>query len=136
VGRDFNGDGDNNDRPIKDVSNFNVCRANGTVVGSTSPCTPGARVFYPILSELDSTGRAVINGITAPGSLLVDMSVRYQIHLNKTGSRSLDLFYDIFNVLNRANITAPSGNHSSSVFMVENAAGFPRQMQLGARFRF
>ncbi len=136
VGRDFNGDGDNNDRPIRDVSNFNTCRADGTVVGGTAPCTPGARVFYPILSDVDAQGRAVINGITAPGSLLVDMSFRYQIHLNKTGSRSLDLFYDIFNILNTKNVLAPSGNHASSSFQVENAAGFPRQMQLGARFRF
>ncbi len=136
VGRDFNGDGDNNDRPIKDVSNFNTCSAAGAVVGSTTPCTPGARVLYPILSEVDSQGRAVINGITAPGSLIVDVSFRYQIHMNQAGSRSLDLFYDIFNVLNRANITPPSGVHSSSTFMVENAAGFPRQMQVGARIRF
>ena len=136
VGRDFNGDGDNNDRPIKDVSNFNTCSAAGTVVGSSTPCTPGTRVFYPIRSELDSQGRAVINGITAPGSLIVDMSFRYQVHLNQKGTRSLDLFYDIFNLLNRANITPPNGNHASSTFMVENAAGFPRQMQVGARIRF
>ncbi len=136
VGRDFNGDGDNNDRPIKDVSNFNTCSAAGTVVGSSTPCTPGSRVFYPILSELDSSGRAVINGITAPGSLIVDMSFRYQVHLNQKGTRSLDLFYDIFNLLNRANITPPNGNHASSTFMVENSAGFPRQMQVGARIRF
>jgi hypothetical protein len=136
VGRDFNGDGDNTDRPIKGVSNFNVCAANGTAVGSSSPCTPGTQVFYDILSAVDSKGRAVINGITAPGSLIVDLSFRYQVHMDPAGRRSLDLFYDVFNIMNRANITAPSGNHASSVFMVENAAGFPRQMQVGARIRF
>jgi hypothetical protein len=136
VGRDFNGDGDNNDRPIRDVSNFNTCAANGTVVGSTSPCTPGTRVFYPIQSEVDSQGRAVINGLTAPGSFTIDLSVRYQFHMNKAGSRSLDLFYDIFNVLNHKNVLPPSGNHASATYMVENAAGFPRQMQFGVRLRF
>ncbi len=122
VGRDINGDGDNTDRPCKDVSNFNT--------------VSGQRVFYNILSPLDSKGCAVINGIEGPGSVLLDMSFRYQIHMDKAGRRSLDLFYDVFNVTNKKNIVNPSGNHASSLFMQETASQFARQMQFGARIRF
>ena len=74
--RDVNGDNDNNDRPIKGIDDLT----------------------RPIRSELDSQGRAVINGLEGPGSFLVDLSFRYQIPLDG-GLESLDLFYDIFNVL-------------------------------------
>ncbi len=113
VGRDVNGDGDNNDRPIKGIDD--------TVI--------------PIRSELDSQGRAVINGLTGPGSFLVDLSFRYAIPL-KGGVESLDLFYDVFNLLNRENLVNPTGNRQSSRFMISTAAQFPRQMQFGLRVRF
>lgn len=113
VGRDVNGDLDNNDRPIRGINDLTL----------------------PIRSEVDSAGRAVINGLTGPGSFLVDLSVRYQIPL-RAGLDSLDLFYDIFNLLDRENLVNPTGNRSSSVFMVSTAAQFPRQMQFGVRVRF
>jgi hypothetical protein len=113
VGTDVNGDGDNNDRPIKGINDLTI----------------------PIRSETDAAGRAVINGLTGPGSFLVDMSFRYSIPL-KVGFDSLDLFYDIFNLLNRENLVNPTGNRASSVFMVPTAAQFARQMQFGVRVRF
>ena len=113
VGRDVNGDLDNNDRPIQGVDD----------------------ATRPIQSPVDSAGRAVINGLEGPGSLLLDMSFRYQIPL-KFGLDSLDLFYDVFNVLNRENLVPPTGNRQSANFMVSTAAQFPRQMQFGLRVRF
>jgi hypothetical protein len=113
VGRDVNNDLDVNDRPIRGIDD----------------------TVFPIRSELDSQGRAVINGLEGPGSFLIDMSFRYSIPLAR-GVDSLDLFYDIFNVLNRENLVAPTGNRSSSTFMVATAAQFPRQMQFGIRVRF
>ena len=113
VGSDINGDGDNNDRPIGGINDLVI----------------------PIRSELDGAGRAVINGLTGPESFLIDMSFRYSIPL-KAGFDSLDLFYDIFNVFNRENLVAPSGNRSSSTFMIPTAAQFARQMQFGIRVRF
>jgi len=113
VGTDVNGDGDNNDRPIRGINDL----------------------LIPIRSELDGAGRAVINGLTGPESFLIDMSFRYSIPL-KAGFDSLDLFYDIFNVFNRENLVAPSGNRGSSTFMVPTAAQFARQMQFGIRVRF
>ena len=113
VGRDVNGDADNNDRPIKGIDDLT----------------------RPILSALDGAGRAVINGLEGPGSFLIDLSFRYQIPV-KAGLESVDLFYDVFNVANRENLVPPTGNRQSSVFMISTAAQFPRQMQFGVRVRF
>lgn len=112
VGSDRNGDADNNDRPIKGVDDLT----------------------RPIQSAVDSAGRAVINGLEGPGSFLIDLSFRYQIPLR--GLQSLDLFYDVFNVINRENVVPPTGNRASSLFMIPTAAQFPRQMQFGVRVRF
>lgn len=113
VGRDVNGDLDNNDRPIQGVDD----------------------ATRPILSPVDSAGRAVINGLEGPGSFLVDLSVRYSIPLG-TRVNSVDLFYDVFNLFNRENLVNPTGNRRSPNFMVSTAAQFPRQMQFGIRVRF
>jgi hypothetical protein len=113
VGTDVNGDLDQNDRPIRGIDD----------------------AILPIRSELDSSGRAVINGLEGPGSFLVDLSFRYQLPL-KAGLESIDLFYDVFNLLNRENLVNPTGNRRSAVFMVPTAAQFPRQMQFGVRVRF
>ena len=74
VGRDVNGDLDNTDRPIRGIDDATM----------------------PIRSDVDSQGRAVINGLDGPGSFLVDMSFRYRFR-SRRGLESLDLFYDIFN---------------------------------------
>jgi hypothetical protein len=117
VGRDVNGDNDSTgagaDRPIAGIDD----------------------ATRPIVSELDSQGRAVINGIEGPGSFGLDMSVRYQVPIS-AGLDSVDLFYDIFNVTNRENLVPPTGNRSSSQFLVPTAARFARQMQFGVRVRF
>jgi hypothetical protein len=113
VGTDVNRDNDNNDRPIRGIND----------------------ATRPIMSDVDGQGRAVINGLEGPGSLLLDASFRYQVPLNR-GVDSIDLFYDIFNVMNRTNLVPPSGNRASSTFMVATAAQFPRQMQFGVRLRF
>jgi TonB-dependent Receptor Plug Domain len=113
VGSDFNRDNDNNDRPIQGVND----------------------ALRPIQSEVDSLGRAVINGLEGPGSFLIDLSFRYQLPLAR-GLESLDFFYDIFNVTNRTNYVPPTGNRSSGNFLIPTSAQFPRQMQFGVRVRF
>jgi hypothetical protein len=113
VGTDVNRDNDNNDRPIRGINDLT----------------------RPILSEVDDQGRAVINGLEGPGSFLIDASFRYQLPINK-GLDSIDLFYDIFNIMNRTNLLPPTGNRASANFMVATSAQFPRQMQFGVRVRF
>src|SRR5262245_28013151 len=114
TGSDGNGDGDNNnDRPIKGTDDRTLA----------------------IQSAVDSLGRAVINGLQGPGTLLLDVSFRYSVPLTRV-MKSVDLFYDIFNIANRTNLIAPTGNRSSAQFMIPIAAQFPRQMQFGLRVRF
>jgi hypothetical protein len=113
VGRDVNGDQDNNDRPIRGIDDLT----------------------RPIGSALDSAGRAVINGLQGPGSLLVDVSFRYSIPVRQ-GIQSVDLFYDIFNITNRTNLVPPTGNRASANYMIPTSAQFPRQMQFGIRVMF
>ena len=113
VGRDVNADTENNDRPIQGIDD----------------------ALFPIRSAVDAQGRAVINGLRGPESVLLDMSFRYQLPLGG-GLDSLDLFYDIFNILNRTNLVPPTGNRASPTFMIATAAQFPRQMQFGVRVRF
>jgi hypothetical protein len=114
VGRDVNGDLDNNDRPIRGIDDLT----------------------RPILSDLDSQGRAVINGLRGPGAFTTDLSIRYQLALPGGRVDSLDFFVDFFNIFNRLNEVAPTGNRSSPNFMIATAANFPRQSQLGIRLRF
>jgi outer membrane receptor protein involved in Fe transport len=112
TGVDGNRDGDRTDRPIRGVDDL----------------------AFPIQSDLDAQGRAVINGLEGPGSFLLDMSFRYQIPFGDV--RSLDLFFDVFNLTNRENLISPTGNRSSSNFMVSTGSQFARQSQFGVRFRF
>ena len=113
VGRDVNGDLDNNDRPIRGIDDL----------------------VFPIRSALDDKGRAVLFGMRGPGSVTADLSIRYQLPL---GGRldSLDFFFDLFNIANRLNEVAPTGNRASPNFMVATSANFARQSQLGIRLRF
>lgn len=113
TGLDNNRDGDRTDRPIRGVDD----------------------ATRPIVSEVDSQGRAVINGIDGPGSFGLDMSFRYALPV-AAGPTSLDFFYDIFNLTNRENLVPPTGARSSASFLVPRAARFARQMQFGVRYRF
>ncbi len=74
-------------------------------------------------------------GIRGPGSFTVDLSLRYQQPLAGR-LESLDFYFDVFNVFNRLNPIAPTGNRQSGNFMVSTSANFPLQSQLGIRLRF
>lgn len=112
TGLDGNRDADRNDRPVRGVDD----------------------ATRPIVSEVDGQGRAVINGIDGPNFVELNLSVRYAIPMG--GARSLDLFWDLYNLTNRLNVNPPVGNRASRNFMVPTSAHFPRQMMLGFRFRF
>ena len=48
------------------------------------------------------------NGADGPGFVQLDMRVGYRARMG--GRRSLDIFYEMFNVTDRANFTNPGGN--------------------------
>jgi hypothetical protein len=112
TGLDNNRDADRNDRPVRGVDD----------------------ATRPILSPVDAQGRAVINGIEGPNFVELNLSVRYAVPVG--GGNSVDLFWDLYNATNRLNVNPETGNRASGTFMVPTSAHFPRQMQLGFRYRF
>jgi len=116
TGQDGNRDNDrastNGDRPIQGINDATI----------------------PIASEVDSQGRAVINGIDGPGYFEINLSARYTFDLG--ADRSLGLFWSMFNVTNRANLTAIVGNRSAGSYLTSTSAYLPAQMQFGVRFMF
>ena len=79
------------------------------------------------------------NGARGPGFMQFDMRVGYRARLG--GRRTLDIFYETFNVTDRANFTNPSGNRRlPQDFLrlagLQGGTGFPRQSQIGLRLGF
>jgi len=111
VGTDFNGDGDTNDRPIQGINDLT----------------------RPILSPLDSNGRAIRNGIDGEKQALLDARFQYlwRVQGSETG-----LFLEIYNLTNQVNYGNPTGNRNSENYLVRTLAGNPRTVQLGLRLTF
>jgi hypothetical protein len=78
------------------------------------------------------------NGARGPGFSQFDLRIGYRLRV--LNNRTLDVFGEIFNVMNRVNFDNPSGDlRSGAQFLVPTTlrgGGFPRQFQLGARFGF
>jgi hypothetical protein len=93
----------------------------------------GEYVMTDVVSE---GGR---NGARGPGFMQFDMRVGYRARLG--GRRTLDIFYETFNVTDRANFTNPNGNRrQTGEFLrlagLQGGTGFPRQSQIGLRLGF
>ena len=114
VGDDFDGDGEDNDRPCQGLSDFGK----------------------PILSALDSQGCAVKNGIDGNKVALVDLTVRYTFDLPGAGAQSLGFYFDVYNLTNRVNFGNPDGDRLADNFLVPVQAGRPREAQVGFRYTF
>jgi hypothetical protein len=111
IGTDFNGDGDNNDRPIQGINDLT----------------------RPILSPLDSNGRAIRNGIDGEKQVLLDARFQY---LWRAQGYETGLFLEIYNLTDQVNYGNPTGNRNSANYMVRTLAGNPRTVQLGLRLTF
>jgi hypothetical protein len=77
------------------------------------------------------------NGARGPGFFEWDMRFGYRFGLS--GHRRLELAADVFNLSNRTNFANPTGNLTSSQFLVltaYNTSYTPRKLQLGARIEF
>jgi hypothetical protein len=112
VGTDVNADRDNNDRPVRGVHD----------------------ATRPIVSEVDSTGRAVRNGIDGEAAKNLDLQVQYVFNL--PANQTFGLFWETYNALNWINYGNPTGSRNSSRFLVPDEAGPMRSMQLGVRYTF
>ncbi|MGE3840645.1 MAG: TonB-dependent receptor [Vicinamibacterales bacterium] len=112
IGSDVNGDRDNNDRPLQGRDDLT----------------------RPILSELDSNGRAVRNGIDGNSSTLLNLSLQYIVNIPR--GQTAGFFCEILNALNKENLGNPTGNRNNRNFMVPVEAGAMRAVQLGVRYTF
>jgi len=77
-------------------------------------------------------GNAPRNSVRAPWFWQLDASLAKQLALG--GNAKLELRFEAFNVLNRTNVLAPSGNRSSGAFGTITGTHDARQMQLGVKF--
>ena len=77
------------------------------------------------------------NGAYGPSTMQLDMRAGYRMRVSQ--SRSLDFFFEVFNVTNEPNLAHPTGDQRLGTFLVPTAlagGGFPRQFQIGTRFGF
>jgi outer membrane receptor protein involved in Fe transport len=111
TGVDTNGDGTNNDRPLKGRDDLTL----------------------PIRSALDSRGFAVRNGLEGQPKLILDGRFQYVWHIQRYQA---GLFLEIYNLTNHANFGDPTGARNSANFMIPIVADNPRTAQLGFRLIF
>ena len=111
TGVDTNGDGTNNDRPLKGRDDTTI----------------------PIRSAVDSRGVAIRNGMDGRSKLILDGRVQYiwRIQHYQAG-----VFLEIYNLTNHANFGDPTGARNSANFMIPIVADNPRTAQLGFRLTF
>lgn len=112
IGSDVNADRDNNDRPLSGRDDLT----------------------RPILSPLDSSGRAIRNGIDGNSSTLLNLSLQYIVNIPR--GQTAGFFCEILNALNKENLGNPTGNRNNRNFMVPVEAGAMRAVQLGVRYTF
>ena len=111
TGVDTNGDGTNNDRPVRG-------RDDATL---------------PIRSAVDSRGMAVRNGLDGQPKLILDGRVQYVWRIQQYQA---GLFLEIYNLTNHTNFGDPTGARNSANFMIPIVADNPRTAQLGFRLTF
>jgi len=78
------------------------------------------------------------NGARGPDYFQVDLRAGWRYRVR---ARVLEVFFDVFNITNRANFVNPAGDRRiASTFLVltnlRGGSGFPRQAQLGVRLGF
>ncbi|HEY8551627.1 MAG TPA: TonB-dependent receptor [Vicinamibacterales bacterium] len=79
-------------------------------------------------------GTAPRNAVEGPGTKLVDLNLQKRIRVS--GSRTLELRVDVFNLFNTPQFGTPGRVLGTPSFGVISSAGPGRQVQLGTRFVF
>lgn len=113
-------------------STFDLNR-NGILVDPLPPGTYSGRGQNAITVE-NTGGR---NGAVGPGFAQLDLRMAYRVRLGQ--GRTVDFYGEAFNATNRANFNNPTGDRRSGNFLTPTSlrgGGFPRQVQVGARFGF
>ncbi len=113
IGSDDNGDGNANDRAVVDDSN----RQKVLDMGLDLP-----------------EGLQPRNSGRQPGVFNLDLRVAKNVEFGKKGR--MELMVEVFNVFNNANRFTTSNVIGSPSFGRLDSVGTPRQVQLGARYRW
>ena len=70
----------------------------------------------------------------------LQLDVRFGYRLRPAQGQSVDIFFDVFNLTDRANFNNPTGDMRSGNFLrltsLRGGSGFPRQSQFGIRYGF
>jgi hypothetical protein len=111
TGSDTNGDGTNNDRPVKGRDDLTT----------------------PIRSAVDANGMAVRNGLNGQSKLILDGRLQYLWRLEKCQA---GVFLEVYNLTNHNNFGDPTGARNSANFMIPITIDEPRKAQLGFRITF
>jgi hypothetical protein len=98
---------------------------------------PFAAAGQYVMRDVESKGGR--NGARGPGFLQLDLRLGYRARLG--GRRTVDVFWETFNVTDRANFTNPNGNRRQTqeflrLSNLTGGTGFPRQSQIGLRLGF
>jgi hypothetical protein len=79
-----------------------------------------------------------INGAYGPDFMQFDIRLGHRTRWSDR--QTLDIFFDVYNILNRGNFNNPSGDERSSNFLnltrLWAGSGFPRQAQFGIRWGY
>jgi hypothetical protein len=129
-GTDTNFDGTNNDRPNV-IGNPHLPAGRGRVATTKAFFNKAAFLTPPAGTPY---GNAAFNMLYGPGYVDLDLSVFKTFTIYKESS--LQFRGEVFNVLNRVNLSAPNGTLSSPAFGTISAASAPRVVQLGLRLSF
>jgi hypothetical protein len=111
VGSDVNGDGINNDRPVRGIHD----------------------AALSIVSDLDAQGMAVRNGIDGPNKVILDARAQY---IWPVQGVQAGVFLEVYNVTNHVNFGPPTGSRLSRNFLVPIVADDPLTAQIGFRLTF
>lgn len=116
------------------IHNSNIdANRNGVLVDPVAPGTYSG-VGQNALTVENAGGR---NGAYGLGYRNIDLRLGYRVRPRQ--GRSLDIFFEGFNLSSEANFVNPTGDMRSATFLIPTAlqgGGFPRQFQAGARFGF
>jgi hypothetical protein len=98
---------------------------------------PDPRAEPHVVRDVENKGGR--NGAIGPAFVQLDMRVGYRLRLG--GRRAVDIFGEVFNVLDRANFTNPGGDRRLPADFLrlsglQGGTGFPRQGQIGVRLGF
>ena len=105
--------------------------------GSFSEPLPAGEYTGNGVDGYTADNEATRNGARGPGFVQLDLRAGYRLRL--PGSRTFDVFADVFNVTNRTNFANPTGDRRLTDFLLLTElreGAVPRTLQLGARFGF